>query len=80
MDSAFCFPACQGVQEREERRTGVHEAGLAHVRVAAHDEGARAGVDGGQAGQMLAHLLQVLQAVVLLAEKRAHPAGRARGG
>lgn len=50
----------------------VHETRLAHVGIAAHDEGAGGGVDAGETSKMLAHLLQVGQTGAELADDGAH--------
>ena len=54
----------------------VHEAGLADVGEPADEDGASVGVDGGEPGQVLPHLLQVLQALVLPLHDGAHPTQR----
>ena len=50
----------------------VHEAALAHVGVAADQQGAGVGLDGGQPAHVLPHLLQVGQAGPLLLHDGAH--------
>ena len=50
----------------------VHEAGLAHVRVACDQEGAGVGVDGGETGHVLPDLLQVGQGVLEPLHQGAH--------
>jgi len=52
----------------------VHEAGLAHVRVAGDEEGAGVGVDGGETGHVLPDLVQVGQGVLQALHEGAHPA------
>jgi hypothetical protein len=54
----------------------VHEAGLAHVGITADQQGARVWINGGQTGEMLAHLLQVRQRSTTMdncLRKVAHP-------
>mmetsp|Transcript_38497 Transcript_38497/g.85933 ORF Transcript_38497/g.85933 Transcript_38497/m.85933 type:complete len:380 (+) Transcript_38497:508-1647(+) len=64
----------EGVRLHLHVRAGhlVHEGGLAHVGVAADDEGPRVGVDRGEAAQVLAHLLEVRQARLLTLDDRHH--------
>lgn len=54
----------------------VYEAGLADVGEAADEEGASVGVNGRESRQVLPHLLQVLQALLLPLHDGAHPADR----
>ena len=54
----------------------VHEAGLAHVGEPADEDGASVGVNGGQPCEVLPHLLQVLQTLILPFHDSAHPTQR----
>ena len=51
----------------------IDEAGLAHVGEATHQDSPGVGVDGGKPGEMLPHLLEILQALVLPLHDSAHP-------
>lgn len=50
----------------------VHETTFPHVRQAAHEQGARVGVQSGQTGQVLAHFFQVGQGSFLALEHGTH--------
>lgn len=50
----------------------VEERRLAHVREAAYEQGARVRIDGGQAGQVLANLLEILERLRLTFHYRTH--------
>ena len=65
----------EGIRLYLHVRTGhlVHEAGLPDVGKPTHQDGPRVGIDGGQPSQMLSHLLQVLQALVLPLHYGTHP-------
>ena len=54
----------------------VHEAGLPDVWEPAHEDGAGVGIDGGEPGEVLPHLLKVLEALVLPLHDGAHPTQR----
>uniref|UniRef100_A0A0E9WL69 Uncharacterized protein n=1 Tax=Anguilla anguilla TaxID=7936 RepID=A0A0E9WL69_ANGAN len=52
----------------------VDEARLPNIGVSTQKQGSRVGINGWQTGQMLPHLLQVLQALLLPLQDGTHPA------